>query len=118
MPFFELVAVTMHSIAAQLFRLVDGGFHKSPSWPGDDVYQQENLLRPPTPFSLVNYWKPQYPDGVADIVGYWAEDRIFGGVVLFGRGNDPDVRSVNKPMIPVPEHDDVCFSSYAEFLFT
>ena len=24
--------------------------------------------------------------GVADVVGYWAEDRIFVGVVLFGRG--------------------------------
>ena len=27
----------------------------------------------------------QYPDGLADVVGYWAEDRIFGGVVLFDR---------------------------------
>jgi hypothetical protein len=28
----------------------------------------------------------QYPRGVADVAGYWAEDLIFGGVVLFGRG--------------------------------
>lgn len=28
----------------------------------------------------------QYPEGAADLPGYWAEDRIFGGVVLFGRG--------------------------------
>jgi hypothetical protein len=27
----------------------------------------------------------QYPNGIADIVGYWAETRIFGGVVLFDR---------------------------------
>ncbi|KFA72690.1 hypothetical protein S40288_03393 [Stachybotrys chartarum IBT 40288] len=27
----------------------------------------------------------QYPHGVADMVGYWAEGRIFGGVVLFDR---------------------------------
>lgn len=26
-----------------------------------------------------------YPDGVADIVGYWTEDRILGGVVAFKR---------------------------------
>ncbi len=26
-----------------------------------------------------------YPDGVADIAGYWAEDRILGGVTVFGR---------------------------------
>ncbi|CAK7221252.1 hypothetical protein SCUCBS95973_004430 [Sporothrix curviconia] len=28
----------------------------------------------------------RYPRGVADIVGYWAETRIFGGVVVFDRG--------------------------------
>lgn len=27
----------------------------------------------------------QYPNGMADIPGYWAESRIFGGVVLFDR---------------------------------
>jgi hypothetical protein len=27
----------------------------------------------------------QYPDKVADIVGYWAENRVLGGVVLFDR---------------------------------
>lgn len=30
----------------------------------------------------------QYPNGVADIVGYWAEAKIFGGVVIFDRGED------------------------------
>jgi hypothetical protein len=25
----------------------------------------------------------KYPDGIADMVGYWAEDRILGGVLLF-----------------------------------
>jgi hypothetical protein len=29
----------------------------------------------------------QYPNGLADMAGYWAEDRIFGGVVLFDRGD-------------------------------
>lgn len=28
----------------------------------------------------------QYPLGAADMAGYWLEDRIFGGVVLFDRG--------------------------------
>jgi hypothetical protein len=27
----------------------------------------------------------KYPDGIADMVGYWAEDRIIGGVLLFDR---------------------------------
>ena len=29
----------------------------------------------------------QYPDGVADKVGYWVEARILGGAVLFNRHN-------------------------------
>lgn len=36
----------------------------------------------------------KYPKGVDDMVGYWAEGRIFGGVVLFDRrrpGSQPDV---------------------------
>ncbi|KAK3378347.1 hypothetical protein B0H63DRAFT_495915 [Podospora didyma] len=28
----------------------------------------------------------QYPNGIADIVGHWAEAKIFGGVVVFDRG--------------------------------
>ena len=27
-----------------------------------------------------------YPFGLLDVVGYWAEDRLFGGVLLFDRG--------------------------------
>lgn len=30
----------------------------------------------------------QYPHRVADMVGYWAEGQIFGGVVLFDQGED------------------------------
>lgn len=32
----------------------------------------------------------QYPNGLADIVGYWAENRILGGVSLFDRSQDWD----------------------------
>lgn len=31
-----------------------------------------------------------YPEGVADMVGYWAEDRTLGGVVLFDRRAELD----------------------------
>ena len=30
--------------------------------------------------------KEAYPDGIADMAGYWSENRILAGVVLFGRG--------------------------------
>jgi hypothetical protein len=35
----------------------------------------------------------QYPEGIADSVGYWAEARILGGVLLFDRKN-PDSEDV------------------------
>lgn len=61
--------------------------HKGDTWPSDEYYESNGLFRWATPFSVFNYADPdQYPDGIADVVGYWAEDRIFGGVVLFGRG--------------------------------
>ena len=42
----------------------------------------------------------QYPNGVADVVGYWAEYHLFGGVVLFDRGESgTDVSNV--PLNPV-----------------
>jgi hypothetical protein len=44
----------------------------------------------------------QYPDGLADVAGYWAEDQIFGGVVLFDRsqswcGSDGEGPGSSKP---------------------
>ena len=35
----------------------------------------------------------RYPRGKADVAGYWAEGKIFGGVVVFDRGDtDREVR--------------------------
>lgn len=95
MPFLELTAVTIHHIAVELFKLVNGGFRKDVIWPSDEAYRERAWSEWPTPFCLLHYSKPeQYPDGIADLAGYWAEDRIFGGVVLFGRGtNDTGVCS-------------------------
>jgi hypothetical protein len=45
---------------------------------------------PPTLFMHNWYcYYDNYPEGVADGVGYWAEARILGGVVLFD-GRQPD----------------------------
>lgn len=39
----------------------------------------------------------QYPQGVADVVGYWAETQVFGGVVLFDRGETDEEVSCSSP---------------------
>ncbi|KAJ4230938.1 hypothetical protein FSOLCH5_004545 [Fusarium solani] len=45
----------------------------------------DNIL--PAAFCHMAYVYPdQYPRGVADVAGYWAEGKIFGGVVVFDRG--------------------------------
>lgn len=91
LPFIELVAVAVHTIAAELFEL-DGAFHKKDtpcsSLKGDeDAEVRRNLPPWPTTFAVAGFTDPkQFPRGVADIAGYWAEDLILGGVVLFGRG--------------------------------
>ncbi|KAL1869603.1 hypothetical protein Daus18300_005457 [Diaporthe australafricana] len=90
LPLIELIAVAVHALAVQVFKGVNGGFHKHEEWPNDGYYDEKPIMRvrKPTPFILwLTFDAPeQYPDGIADIAAYWAEDRIFGGVILFGRG--------------------------------
>ncbi|EFY99097.1 hypothetical protein X797_002579 [Metarhizium robertsii] len=52
---------------------------------GHEKYK-DGGLQPPVPFYHDQYYNhQQYPQGVSDMVGYWAETVIFGGVVLFDR---------------------------------
>lgn len=99
----ELVVVSIHQIAAKLYNLhADGGLHKGNemlTWtpPKDDeVWWEVNPGgAPPTLFRHRWYCDyDQYPEGIADSVGYWAEARIFGGIVMFDRrpaGSAPNV---------------------------
>ncbi|KAH7121478.1 hypothetical protein EDB81DRAFT_766293 [Dactylonectria macrodidyma] len=98
-PFYlrliELVVVACHQIAAHLFEL-DSGAHKHQLH--QDWLDIENQatgdgldLRPYDPPVAAFFHKAyqsaeQYPRGLADVVGYWAEGKIFGGVVVFDRG--------------------------------
>ncbi|EJT79390.1 hypothetical protein GGTG_04474 [Gaeumannomyces tritici R3-111a-1] len=91
----EMTAVACHSIAVRLFQ-TDDGVHKRKvhrDWLASEMQIQVLSQRfysvplPETPFSHRSYTAvEQYPDGEADMVGYWAECMIFGGVVVFDRG--------------------------------
>ena len=101
----EMVAIAVHQIAATLFEL-DTSVHKNDGiteWaPPKSDYRYWEWWHPdgPLPSLFHHDWYKdydQYPRGVADMVGYWAEARILGGVVLFDRRNpgaeptpDPD----------------------------
>jgi hypothetical protein len=83
--------VAIHQIAVQLFKL-DTSHHKNDgiaSWEplkDDTFWALFPQGAPPTLFRHEWYSDyDKYPDGVADVVGYWAEARIMGGVVLFDR---------------------------------
>lgn len=42
---------------------------------------------PPAAFFHSSYVSlEQYPQGLGDVAGYWAEGKIFGGVIVFDRG--------------------------------
>ncbi|KAF4420136.1 hypothetical protein FACUT_11301 [Fusarium acutatum] len=96
MRLVELVAVALHQIAVWLHKLEphlhQGDIDAVTYW---EMPPSETMARfPPGPnlFSHHNYLDDDiYPEGVADMVGYWAEDRILGGVtVLDRRPENPD----------------------------
>ncbi|KAI0005225.1 hypothetical protein F4779DRAFT_621142 [Xylariaceae sp. FL0662B] len=101
----ELTAVACHQVAVHLYQL-DDGVHKHQeheTWleealshlPEDQPYAAR-LLPPATTFFHWHYQAShQYPHGIADVVGYWAEAKIFGGVVVFDRGeSESEIRRV------------------------
>lgn len=67
---------------------------KLKSLPEKSIYRR--ALPPPTLFWNGKYVdSSRYPNGLADVVGYWAETQIFGGVVLFDRGESEEEVSNN-----------------------
>ncbi|KAG6354247.1 hypothetical protein INS49_004852 [Diaporthe citri] len=91
LPFVELIAVAIHRIAVLLYK--QGSMHKETGLPVEEDRLCSNRADGPNrhyhppPFCLHEYADPgRYPEGVADITGYWAENWIFGGVVVFSRG--------------------------------
>jgi hypothetical protein len=65
---------------------------KDPAYTVDAVTKPDSDSREPgSPFYHPAYKKAdQYPYGIADVVGYWAENRILGGVVLLDRSDSWD----------------------------
>ncbi|KAK3896976.1 hypothetical protein C8A05DRAFT_20170 [Staphylotrichum tortipilum] len=99
MRLIELVALAVHQIAAILFEL-DTSVHKDDPKPplppkSNKAYWMLYPKGPPPTLFRHGWYQDhdQYPRGLADTVGYWAEAQILGGVVLFDRRDletDPD----------------------------
>ena len=85
------MAVSVHQLAVEVFKL-DIRLHKGDvdavvNWTPPAVSAPRGYINPPpTMFNHHAYLDDNvYPEGVADVVGYWAEDRILGGVAVFDR---------------------------------
>ncbi|KAF5685797.1 hypothetical protein FCIRC_3286 [Fusarium circinatum] len=94
----EIIAVAVHQVAVILFSLEEG-LHKNDGvieWapPKSDKTWWAHCPDGPEPTMFFHPWylsHDRYPNGVADMAGYWAESRILGGIVLFDRsGLDQD----------------------------
>ena len=99
--------MSCHQIAVYLFQLTGYNHHRAEHDAWKDTLQALHPLAPPqaaTAFSHAPYIAhDQYPDGIADIVGYWAEARIFGGTVVFDRGvTESEVRLHTVPKRSLP----------------
>ena len=93
-PFYlrllELIAASCHAIAVWLFQDTKYNHHhlEHEVWRNEPPESHPlDPYRAPTAFSHGPYIAlEQYPNGIADVVGYWAEARILGGVTVFDRG--------------------------------
>ncbi|CEI61018.1 unnamed protein product [Fusarium venenatum] len=101
----ELTLVACHQIVAYFFNLDDRAHNHQlyQNWAQQRRMEQTLTLEvrdiiPPSAFLHTSYtYFHQYPQGLADVVGYWAEGRIFGGVAVFDRGE------TESDMLPVHE---------------
>ncbi|KAE8359446.1 hypothetical protein BDV27DRAFT_149586 [Aspergillus caelatus] len=77
----EIAAISFHNIVAHLFQSLEAD---PDAWPSRNHVPHP---REPTWFYHSDYLDhDQYPLRISDVVGYWAEKQVFGGVVLFDRG--------------------------------
>ncbi|KAK4457230.1 hypothetical protein QBC42DRAFT_213158 [Cladorrhinum samala] len=102
MRLVELVAIAVHHAAVLLHQLkpklhTDAEIHSITWWRPEPRWEAvgtkgRKVLVPTTDPKPTWFFHPfymdheQYPHGLADVAAYWAEDRIFGGIVLFDRG--------------------------------
>lgn len=91
------MVVACHQIAVFLFQ-TEGINHRGEydAWISEQQRQKDAgnekfrfiPIEPPVAFYHRAYRAHrQYPCGISDMVGYWADAKIFGGVVLFDRSD-------------------------------
>ncbi|KAK2759804.1 hypothetical protein FQN54_002538 [Arachnomyces sp. PD_36] len=90
MHLLEIVAVAVHDLASRLYTMLHPNGEIPEDIPPDDSFPPLPTATPSSFYVYPYYLWQSYPRGVSDMVGYWAEKQIFGGVVLFDRGPNDD----------------------------
>ncbi|EWZ83711.1 hypothetical protein FOWG_12646 [Fusarium oxysporum f. sp. lycopersici MN25] len=113
----KIIAISVHQIAVILF-ILNEGLHKNDGvieWasPKSDKIWWAHCPNGPEPTMFFHHWylsHDRYPNGVADMVGYWAESRILGGVVLFDRRQPIPESDVDQDAVSIhPDRENVTY---------
>lgn len=120
----EITAVIIHAIAAHLFDSTNKLPYKRPS-PSQLRKLSDNLPEDmsttweevPSPYPTWLYHnnclaQDMYPMGLADVVAYWAETHIFGGVVVFDHGENETEGCQRSSTIYIQCTDTYSFSTF------
>jgi hypothetical protein len=123
-----LVAVAIHNLAINIFRsLHPTGIPERPPLPTGEravlVGPNDGRTFPdgePRPdfFHRSYYAWKQYPNGIFETVGYWAESQALGGVILFDHEEDESI-SVSSSSVSSthpPKHSNLSPQTYCTAL--
>lgn len=87
----EVVALAIHSLG----NLVYMSSHSDANLYPEEYDWSQYPHCPPNLYHKMYLNFSSYPAGISDVVGYWAETQIFGGVVLFEHENSQAHSKVN-----------------------
>lgn len=84
--FLEIVAACINTLAGIVYKAYHPKMDLKPRRQPEDFYFSTHYY---VDFYHASYKDfERYPFGLLNVVGYWAESEIFGGVLLFNRGLD------------------------------
>ena len=85
----EITAASLHALAGKMFASFHPNTELKPQKPPEGHYRAfRGTDRFYVDFFHAFYTQfEQYPFGLLNVVGYWAETQLLGGVLLFDRGD-------------------------------
>lgn len=93
MHLLELVAIAVHDIAGNLYATFHPDEEPAPTDSSSFLLlQSKDCISLSTKLYITSH---RYPRGLLDVVGYWTEVHVFGGVVVFDRGPQEGARHVS-----------------------